>query len=280
MIVDPRKCMLCGSHERTVLHRLDCGTVLRCNRCTLVSLHENRTGELVRCSYDEAYYSRRAFGRAVGYEDYFGSEEPERREIAAVFADMILRTVPGVRTSLDVGCGGGYLVDALMSRGVITMGTDTSGYVIERARIRSRATFHRGSAADHEVRRRGPFDVVTMMDVVEHLTDPTAVIRAAIAAVRPGGALLLLTPRFGGPLYVKEGGAWVHFNRDHVHYFTERTLRAVIAEACDDSPVTISEVLPYVRAVVPRLPASFIRKYTVDRDSIIAFVARSRAHQT
>ncbi|SNS46957.1 methyltransferase domain-containing protein [Actinomadura mexicana] len=95
-----------------------------------------------------------------------------------------------------------------------------------------------------------PFDVITMIDVVEHLPDPAGALRWAASLAATGATIVLLTPRYGGRLLAEQKAGYVHFDSDHMYYFTEETLRAVLARGAGQS--TASNSSPRRRS--PRSP--------------------------
>jgi len=245
------------------------GTVVRCHGCELVSMVEH-TGELVRCSYDEDYY-RRADVPGPGYRDYFGAEAAARSEISSALADVVLSLTKGARRALDLGCGGGFLVNALAERGVDATGLDGSDHAIERARANAGGgQFVRAGIGASGLAGTAAFDVVTMIDVIEHLPDPVEALRWAVGLTAPGGAIVLLTPRYGGRLLAEQGAAYVHFNSDHMYYFTEDTLRAAMTRATGSNTIEIEDVLAFVRKQGVSVPDSMARKYSMERESMLA----------
>ncbi|WP_168221243.1 bifunctional 2-polyprenyl-6-hydroxyphenol methylase/3-demethylubiquinol 3-O-methyltransferase UbiG [Actinomadura sp. WMMA1423] len=247
------------------------GTVVRCLGCSLVSM-VGGDGDLVRCAYDEDYY-RRAGAPGPGYGDYFGAEAEARRQISSTLADVVLALAPVAQRVLDLGCGGGFLVNELAKRGIAATGVDGSRHVIERAResVGGGSFLHADIGAPC-VAARASFDVITMIDVIEHLPDPVAALRQAASLAAPGGVIVLLTPRYGDRLLAEQGAAYVHFNSDHMYYFTEETLRAVIAQGTGQCTIDVEDVLVLAREREVDVPASMARKYTVERESMLAVV--------
>src|SRR6516162_7164277 len=90
---------------------------------------------------------------------------------------------------LDVGCGGGLLCESLARAGAEVTGIDLSPGMIEVARL------HAAESAVEELLRETPsaFDVVTCMEMLEHVPDPAAMIATLAALLRPGGALFVST---------------------------------------------------------------------------------------
>ena len=89
-----------------------------------------------------------------------------------------------------------------------------------------------------QVPREEGFDLALLLDVLEHVTDPATLLAEAVARVRPGGTLLLSVPNVAhwstrGALLAGEF-PYTHrgiLDRTHVHFFTRRSLRALVARA-------------------------------------------------
>jgi 2-polyprenyl-6-hydroxyphenyl methylase/3-demethylubiquinone-9 3-methyltransferase len=100
-------------------------------------------------------------------------------------------------TALDVGCGGGLLCEPLARLGATVTGIDLAAASIEvatdHARAAGLAIDYRVAAAEQLVAKRERFDLVCVMEVVEHVPDPTAFLATCAALVRPGGGLILAT---------------------------------------------------------------------------------------
>jgi 2-polyprenyl-6-hydroxyphenyl methylase/3-demethylubiquinone-9 3-methyltransferase len=109
-----------------------------------------------------------------------------------------LRPLEG-RTVLDVGCGAGLLTEPLSRLGAHVTGIDAAPELIEAART------HAGEAglairyvAGEVANLDGQFDLVTAMEVVEHVADPASFVRALADRLAPGGLLLMSTPNRTG----------------------------------------------------------------------------------
>lgn len=100
------------------------------------------------------------------------------------------------RSALDVGCGAGLLAEPLARMGAAMTGVDAAPENIAAAREHAAGqglamTYFAGELAALPA---GQFDLVTSMEVVEHVTDPAAFIAELAARLAPGGLMILSTP--------------------------------------------------------------------------------------
>ncbi|MDH0341605.1 bifunctional 2-polyprenyl-6-hydroxyphenol methylase/3-demethylubiquinol 3-O-methyltransferase UbiG [Chromobacterium haemolyticum] len=99
---------------------------------------------------------------------------------------------------LDVGCGGGILAESMASRGAAVTGIDLAKKSLKVAQLHS---LESGVAVDYrcvaveELAEESPasFDVVTCMEMLEHVPDPQSVVRSCASLVKPGGWVFFST---------------------------------------------------------------------------------------
>jgi len=99
---------------------------------------------------------------------------------------------------LDVGCGGGILSESMAHAGARVLGIDLSRAVLDVAELHAldakAATEYRLIPVEELARERpAAFDLVTCMEMLEHVPDPAASIQALAALVKPGGDIILST---------------------------------------------------------------------------------------
>ena len=108
------------------------------------------------------------------------------------------RTALRGRTVLDVGCGGGLLAEAMQGRGARVTGIDAGKTAIEVA-VRhagesgAAVTYERTTAEELAAREPGRFDVVTCLELLEHVPDPASLVAACTTLARPGGHVFFST---------------------------------------------------------------------------------------
>jgi len=99
---------------------------------------------------------------------------------------------------LDVGCGGGILTEAMAQRGAQVTGIDLSEKPLRVAELhllqsKAEVTYECVSAEDYAERHPAAFDVVTCMELLEHVPEPASTVGACARLVRPGGQVFFST---------------------------------------------------------------------------------------
>jgi 2-polyprenyl-6-hydroxyphenyl methylase / 3-demethylubiquinone-9 3-methyltransferase len=99
---------------------------------------------------------------------------------------------------IDIGCGGGILAESMAKRGATVTGIDLSEKALKVADLHSLesgvAVRYKLIAAEAMAEQEaGQYDVVTCMEMLEHVPDPAAIVRACAALVKPGGQVFFST---------------------------------------------------------------------------------------
>lgn len=99
---------------------------------------------------------------------------------------------------LDIGCGGGILTEAMAKKGALAKGIDLAEKPLKVAMLHK---LESGVAVDYEcisaedlaAREPAGYDVVTCMEMLEHVPDPASIVRACALLVKPGGQVFFST---------------------------------------------------------------------------------------
>ena len=102
------------------------------------------------------------------------------------------------KSVLDVGCGGGILTESMAARGADALGIDLSTKPLRVAQLHAMEAglsvrYREVSAEALAAEVPASFDVVTCMEMLEHVPDPASVVRACAALVKPGGWVFFST---------------------------------------------------------------------------------------
>ncbi|VFR63529.1 3-demethylubiquinone-9 3-methyltransferase [plant metagenome] len=99
---------------------------------------------------------------------------------------------------LDVGCGGGILAESMAAAGAQVTGIDLAQKSLQVARLHGlesgvKVDYQAISAEDMAVQHPGRFDIVTCMEMLEHVPNPASIVSACAAMVKPGGWVFFST---------------------------------------------------------------------------------------
>ncbi len=106
--------------------------------------------------------------------------------------------ISGLR-ALDVGCGGGILADSMARKGASVLGIDLSSKALKVAQLHALeaqtpdVAYREISAEGLAAEAPASFDVVTCMEMLEHVPDPASVVKACAELVKPGGWVFFST---------------------------------------------------------------------------------------
>jgi len=128
------------------------------------------------------------------------SEFRPLHQINPLRLDWIQAQVPlQGRRVVDIGCGGGILSDSMARRGAEVLGIDLAGKPLKVAQLHAleagtpNVAYREISAEALAAEAPGSFDVVTCMEMLEHVPDPSSVVRACATLVKPGGRVFFST---------------------------------------------------------------------------------------
>jgi 2-polyprenyl-3-methyl-5-hydroxy-6-metoxy-1,4-benzoquinol methylase len=227
-------CPACGmpTAHRFLYAKNGCD-VLECPTCGLARAQAP--------AFDPAgYYTQGYFAgdHADGYADYLDTEPVLRREFARTLA--FVRRFRRSGSLLEVGCAYGFFLNEA-KRYFAVSGIELSADAAAYCRRHGLAV-ETGSAEAVGRSVHGPFDVVVLLDVIEHLPDPHATLALLARALAPGGVIVLTTGDFASLAARALKSHWrLMTPPQHLWFFTPRSMerlarRAGLAVAALDHP--------------------------------------------
>jgi len=160
-----------------------------CAECGLMGLDPTPGVEVWPLMYSEGYFNAYSVHHSTSAGYAAGREVAER--VAEARLDRILPCAASGRL-LDVGCAGGHFLAVARRRGYDVLGVEYSSAMAAYARDTYSLPVLEGDVLHLDL--PGPFDIVHMEDVLEHLADPLAVLRKLHALLAPTGRLVLDGP--------------------------------------------------------------------------------------
>jgi glycosyltransferase involved in cell wall biosynthesis len=226
------------------------GDILRCQECGTLQQPALLTGDLSRLYRDM---------RDVAYLD----EEPGRRQTARRLLERIEGQMPGGRL-LDIGCGPGLLLDEARRRGYLTAGLEPADSA--RAYAGEQLGLDVSGGSLEEFTTGETFDVITIVDVLEHLADPVAAIERCYELLAPDGVLCVVTPDPTSLSARFAGRRWWGLIPAHSYLLPHNTLLELLVgngfAVAADTPIARSFSLGYWIQKI----AGLVRRHRTRRD--------------
>lgn len=202
--------------------------MVRCSECGLAFSVPGLTPEELKRIYDKPYFT----GGYDTRQNYVEGGDPQL--LWSALLRRIERETEG-RSLLDVGSGLGFFPRAARARGWRAQGVELSEWAATYARQQLGVDVVCGEL--HEI--NDTYDVVTMWSFLEHTSDPLGVLRMARNRIRHGGILCIGVPNLGSVDVLLRGERALCFKREHLFYFTRRTLTRMlfVADYVDVKPL-------------------------------------------
>jgi 2-polyprenyl-6-hydroxyphenyl methylase / 3-demethylubiquinone-9 3-methyltransferase len=154
------------------------------------------------------------------------------------------------KTILDVGCGGGILAEAMAAKGAHVTGIDLADQPLKVAILHKLET---GSAVDYRLvsaesladELPGRFDIVTCMEMLEHVPDPPSTIRACARLVKPGGRVIFSTLNRNAKsfLFAIVGAEYVlNLLPRGTHEYARFIRPSELSRACRDAGLSVTDL--------------------------------------
>ncbi len=230
------RCNLCGEDDFSVLHhspwpggerepadfaastdRFDrYGRVVRCRRCALAYTNPRPRAAQVLQGYEKTVDP-----------DY--AEEDSSRSINGHLSLSTIKRFVKEGALLDVGCSTGYFLNAARLDFDV-QGLEPSHWAAAYAKERLRLDVREGALAADSFPQE-TFEVVTMIDVIEHFADPAGALRDARGLLKPGGLLYLVTPDIASFSARILRGKWWGLRPAHLYYFSVETMSKMLGGA-------------------------------------------------
>ena len=207
-------CRVCGSAEVALWLRKQGYPVYHCRACENAFVPDAAVPADLESLYTPSYFEG---GNSTGYPTYRQDAAVLQRNFARRLAWLESLRPPG--RLLDVGAAYGFCLKVARERGWTAMGVEIAA---ECAAVAERLAGVPVLAGDFSrVDLTGPFDVITMFDVLEHFRDPGASVARARYLLAPGGHLVIETGDLASPWAKLLGRVWYFLDPpQHLSYFT------------------------------------------------------------
>jgi 2-polyprenyl-3-methyl-5-hydroxy-6-metoxy-1,4-benzoquinol methylase len=250
-------CALCGVDNTDVKFKVNLqDTQLSSVWINNVQYQISNPETIVRCKNCGLIYVNPRLALVAGLVPYSVEQElkyfQSSRDVRSLAYQALIGQLPfclgkQATSLLDVGCGDGMLIEMARQAGIESAGTEISKSLVDL--VRERLGEHAIISTDLDELPQSQYDVITLINVIEHLKNPVEMLTTIARLLKPGGILLVHTINIGG-LPAKAFG--VHWHQieplSHFYYFNYRTLGKMLQkgglEPVDRFNLIISRGLP------------------------------------
>ncbi len=187
-------------------------SLARCKNCGVVfSLLETNEEIIIKESYRDSK------------DNLYVSQEAERSISGKRLLRLLKNFIPEGSFLLDIGCSYGLFLKLARDSGLNVYGLDINEDACRYCRERLGLNVFCGDLKEAGY-PESYFDMVTAIEVIEHLKDPRDFIRQIAVILKPGGILCLVTPNLESLSARLLGYCWWSYRRMHLYYFSKKTL--------------------------------------------------------
>jgi SAM-dependent methyltransferase len=225
------RCWICGAGGLRLVKPGNLPEVLHPEALRITDANYGLTADIFRCQSCGFLQCPNVPAVLELYEKMSDESYEETRAARARQARALMNTVSRHKqaaTLLDVGAGSGILVEEALASGFAARGVEPSSPLQATAAQRGLPVTH-GVLPHPEL--TGPFDVVTLIDVIEHVPDPVDLLRRIKSVMAPDGICLVVTPDVSSVAARAMGWKWWHFRAAHIGYFNKSTLALALETA-------------------------------------------------
>ncbi|MBI5449485.1 class I SAM-dependent methyltransferase [Candidatus Gottesmanbacteria bacterium] len=211
-------CYLCNDKNRWVLFTKKGYRICRCSRCGFI--YTNPAPSNVQL---EKFYKN------FDYKNKNVAELTIRSDAVRSLKKIIRFVGKGRRKILDIGCGRGFFLDEAHKLGWSVHGIDYSKNVIDYATNNLNLNVKRADMFNYDTEEL--YDVVSLNQVIEHVTEPNRLVKICSRLLKNGGLLYIATPNFGSISAKVSGSDFDHLiPPEHLSYFDKESLTKLLKD--------------------------------------------------
>lgn len=215
-------CPICGKNQYRRLFEIEGGKrqIISCE-CGHQSIFPLPTEKELQEIYGKGYYD--FWGIRDNFQQVFNLKLRTCQKLiklATAFIPCLNRP-----RHLDIGCAFGYMIKAAQLAGYDSQGLEISPAANEAIRLGYNV---RKVSLEDAGFPEGYFDLITAVDVIEHIAEPRRWLSECVRVLKKGGILLLVTPDCSSLPAMIRKSKWPHYKVEHLHYYSSYTLKRLL----------------------------------------------------
>ena len=217
-------CWICGGRSLVLVKASNIPNIISTQDFAITDSNYGTTGDIYRCEKCGFMQCTRLQDVLSYYERIEDASYEEYRQIRALQQNKLLLYVRKIKKFgrlLDIGAGSGILVEQALAMGYKAEGVEPSRYLCNKAKELG-LSVHLGKLPHPDV--KPPYDVVTMVDVLEHVSNPMKMLEDVKEVLSDDGVGLLVTPDVGSVMAILMRSKWWHYRIAHIGYFQRSSL--------------------------------------------------------
>jgi len=219
-------CPVCGNNNHTPSYRVKGYLYYLCNSCRSLFLDPASVHEDVSL-YGKDYFEKDLKKDMRGYAGYAAQSLPLRMYFRRLLKYVKAYIPPDSPSLLDVGCAYGFFLDEAKKLGMSVHGVDISEDAINWVKERLRIEGTVGSISEAPI---GPFDVITAIEVIEHINNPSSFLNSIRERLREDGIVVIHTAAVDSQTARLFGRSWWYLNPpDHCIIYSRDSLRSIVS---------------------------------------------------
>jgi 2-polyprenyl-3-methyl-5-hydroxy-6-metoxy-1,4-benzoquinol methylase len=167
-----------------------------------------------------------AFYQALEDPEYSLESEGRSRNFKTILKRLKKLDKPG-HNLLDIGAASGIFLNLAREQDYLVQGIEPSQFLVEQAQKMYGITLFQGTIDTFESADR--FSVITLVDILEHLSDPESFMSRLEKLIQKDGILVIVTPDIDSLAVKLTGKKWWHYRIAHLNFFNRRSLKTLLA---------------------------------------------------
>jgi 2-polyprenyl-3-methyl-5-hydroxy-6-metoxy-1,4-benzoquinol methylase len=217
-------CWVCGHQEFELFKSSDISGELSSKNFAITNFDYGKTGELNKCKncgFIQCSDLDKVTGFYENLEDQGYEDSRKERKLQEKRLISYLSKYKSKGKLLDIGAGSGIMVEAALEAGYDAIGIEPSKWLQQQAEKRNLPVLQ-GLFPHPEA--PGPYDIITFVDVIEHVTNPGELLAHICKSINNDGILVLVTPDVHSIAARILKFRWWHFRIAHIGYFNKKNL--------------------------------------------------------
>lgn len=222
-------CPLCKEKGWKKLYPKHHARIVQCISCGLIYTNPRLKPRFLKHLYSEEYFKNNN-SHVMGYTDYVKDEE----NITKTFLKRLRAIEKYAKKGrlLDVGCATGFFLNSARENGWSVEGVEVSDFAADFARKRFDLQVYKGDISTINL-PKNRYDVITLWDVIEHVTDPINVLKHLRMNLTDNGILVITTPDADSIPARLAKHMWMGYklSDEHLMYLSKKTIENLLERA-------------------------------------------------